>query len=146
MYENWFWWKEIITGIVIGITVSIIVGFFKLIEKCDLKRKQKKRIKEIIDMGLKNIKEARDITLPNGTICPKDRIRKYYYDELSRDVHETLSHKSSEISLEDEQKIKKAFQAIPTLLQNKRCPNIEIYRRIFFSELKKVKWLKLQEE
>ncbi len=95
----------------------------------------------IIDIGLKNIKKAKEISLPNGKKFTKDQVRKTRYDELFRNVHEALFHKSSEISFEDEQKIKEAFKVIQFVHQNKQYHDIHVYEH-FFNLLRKVEWLK----
>jgi len=146
--EDWFW-TEVTAGITIGITVAAIAGLFQLSAKWLRILKQRNRIKEMISSRIKQMQEAKDLTLPDGkTRYPEGQIRKIFYKELWREVDTELTHKSSEISYEDEKKIRDAFSLINRFLKDdeNRMPSIEIYKNYMFTQLEKVKWLNLKSQ
>ena len=142
--EDWFW-TEITTGIAIGVTVATLAGLFQLGAKLLRIHNQKSRIKEIISSHITQMREAQDLVPPNGeTRFPENQVRKTIYEALWREVDTELTHKSSEISYEDEKKIRDAFFLINHFLKEneERMPSVEIYENLMLARLEEVKWLK----
>ena len=143
--EDWFW-AEITTGIAIGVTVAALAGLFQLGAKWLRIHNQKGRIREIISLHIKQMKEVQDLTLPDGkTRCSANELRKTIYEALWREINTELTHKSSEISYEDEKKIRDSFFLINrflSMMDENRVPSVEIYNNLMLTRLEEIKWLK----
>ena len=142
--EDWFW-AEIATGITIGVTVAAIAAFFQLGVKLHRIQKQKKRIRKLISTSVTDIRKAKPLVTSLGFVALSvDQERKITYQSLWRVIDIELSHKLSEISFDDEQKIRNAFLVLNHICQKDEEPDIGMYKDYLFEPLKKVKWLKLE--
>lgn len=142
--EDWFW-TEITAGITIGVTVATLAGLFQLGAKWLRIHNQKRRIRKIISSHITRMKEAQGLTLPDGeTRLEDNQERKIIYEALWREIDTELTHKSSEVSYEDEKKIREAFFPINYFLKEneKRIPSVEVYENLMLTRLEEVKWLR----
>ena len=142
--EDWFW-TEITAGITIGVTVATLAGLFQLGAKWLRIHNQKRRIRKIISSHITRMKEAQGLTLPDGeTRLEDNQERKIIYEALWREIDTELTHKSSEVSYEDEKKIREAFFPINYFLKEneKGIPSVEVYENLMLTRLEEVKWLR----
>ena len=145
------WMVEIAKGIMISFSGGILVLFYTQGRKfLPRRQKQKKAIREIIEKGIRAIRER---NLPQGLAqlgVTQGQLRFASYERMRKGIDLILRHKDAEIEYDEEIELKGAFELIDFLRsqgQTQQIVDIPMDRyEDMIKLLQEISWLKLSEE
>ena len=137
--------KNIIEGCIIGISSGIVVSLFvwlmRFIDNFRARRKQIKRINDIIVEFRKRIYSINKPFSFQGTPYSVDEQRKASFDDMTRQLYSAIDSGSPNLSYDEIQEIRTPFVPYTDLYPDVR-PNIGAFKEMF-KTLEKIQWLKL---
>ena len=145
--------STLLEGIVIGITISLIVGGYTWISNYRNKLEQIHHIKEVVSKGLQRIKNVESINF-KGKQISAGQLRLIFFDQILRDLESTLTYRSNYLDYKKIYDIRIILTNISNMMQElgigkgkgKREPiDVKFFEQNFFDKLKELKWLGFQE-
>ena len=136
--------EKIMEGVIIGVSSGVIVSMLlwakQLFDIWWNRRKEIKRLRDIIEDFRDQIYNATDSTF-RGRFVSADDQRKEQFDNMTRQLNNAIDGGSKNLLYEETQKIKDELHLYTEQHPNV-VPNIEAYDQIF-GNLKGLTWLEL---
>lgn len=143
--------STLLEGIVIGITISLIVGGYNLFSKYRNKREQINHIKEVVSQGLQKIRNVESINFKGNQISA-GQIRLVIFDEILRDLESTLSYRSNYLDYKKIYDVRKILTNISSMMRDlgigkgQREPaEVKFFEQNFFDRFIELEWLGFRE-
>ena len=131
---------DITEGVVIGVSSGVIVSALlwikHVIDARWNRRKEIKRLRDIIEDFRNRIYTAEDLVF-GGATMPKDSVRGSYFDSMEKQLHNALDRGSPNLTYDETQGIRDAISLPP-----EHFVKPTTYDQIF-NNLEKLTWLKL---
>ena len=125
-----------VSGVIAGVVVSILLWIKHRIDICWNRRKEIKRLKDIIEDFRSRIYTAEDMNFE-----AVDVLRRAYFDDMATQLYNALNRGSPNLVYDETQGIRDAIFPYTHLYPDVR-PNIGAYNDVF-SKLEELKWLNL---
>ena len=139
--------SALLEGVVIGITISLIVGGYNMFSKYHNKREQINHIKEVISEGLQKIRSVESIDFKGNKISA-GHLRLIIFDEILRDLESTLSYRSSYLDYKKIYDVRKILTNISRMMRDlgigkgQREPaDVKFFEQNFFDRFIELGWL-----
>ena len=140
------WLGEVVTGLTIGLTILVVHGAFLFFAKKQRRKKQKDRLRLMVQWHLREMALAKDKKISDGGVLQKEVVLAVLFDSLCTEMDAFFSHRDSEIKYEDERALKIPFLALNQARRRdpKYYPTMETYQEYFLKDLRQIEWLGLK--
>ena len=140
--------SEIVEGVTIGITISIILGIRAWIKWRVTRRKQVNHLRHLISHGYDRIIGETGFE-HREKVIPADILQYRLFQNIMRDIDDALRYRANSLKFNEVHAIKTILIEIDGIVsaldfdQWQNTPNRTFYETHFFGKFRKLKWLEL---